>query len=252
MSWVGVVAALGLVAIGPGMAQGPHLAGGLSRSLRVLGLVAVLALAVVLAPVEQARIHTIISLHKHVTFGAWFAAIAVGGLLAPDLRGGGSCCGGAGSPVAVLVGALAVAGHAQAKQSYDDWPNSTQLTASLAPYIDATASKPVLMDDSDVAQYYLGSDFAPSHWVSTYFMHYQPPGSSTMLVGAAAFVSAIAHNYFGVVALNYGIEAPVDRVIQAAVEKNPHYEYIGKVQVHDGYGTGAYLLWVDRSVVASP
>jgi hypothetical protein len=36
-------------------------------------------------------------------------------------------------------------------------------------------------------------------------------------------------------------------VIQTAIEKNPHYEYLGKVEVHDGYGKGAYLLWMNRS-----
>jgi hypothetical protein len=249
VDWVGVIAALGLVAAVLAWRTARTSRTSSPAAWATFGLVVVLSLAVVLAPVEQARIHTVISLNKHVTFGAWFAAIAVGGLLA-RISGRRITALWRWVPVAALVAGLAVAGHAQAKQSYDDWPNSTQLTASLAPYVDATAGKPVLMDDSDVAQYYLGSDFAPSHWVSTYFMRYQPPGSTSMLVGRPAFVSAIHNSYFGVIALNFGIEAPVDRVIQKAVESNPHYEYIGKVQVHDGYGTGAYVLWVDRSVVA--
>ena len=35
----------------------------------------------VLAPLHQAQIHTLISLHKHVIFGAWFGAIVAGYLL---------------------------------------------------------------------------------------------------------------------------------------------------------------------------
>ena len=41
-------------------------------------LPAVLAAAALLVPAEQARLHTTVSLHKHVVFGAWFAAIAAG------------------------------------------------------------------------------------------------------------------------------------------------------------------------------
>ena len=41
-------------------------------------LLAVLALAGLLGPVEQARLHTLASLNKHVGLGAWFAAIAAG------------------------------------------------------------------------------------------------------------------------------------------------------------------------------
>jgi hypothetical protein len=45
-------------------------------------LIRVLALSVVLVPIEQARIDTTVSLHKHVVFGAWFAAMAAGYVLA--------------------------------------------------------------------------------------------------------------------------------------------------------------------------
>ena len=41
-------------------------------------LVPVLAAAGLLVPAEQARLHTAVSLQKHVVFGAWFAAIAAG------------------------------------------------------------------------------------------------------------------------------------------------------------------------------
>ncbi len=45
-------------------------------------LVPVLAAAGLLVPAEQARLHTTVSLQKHVVFGAWFAAIAAGYALA--------------------------------------------------------------------------------------------------------------------------------------------------------------------------
>ena len=45
-------------------------------------LVTVLAVAGLLVPLKQARIHTTTSLHKHVDFGAWLAAAAAGYALA--------------------------------------------------------------------------------------------------------------------------------------------------------------------------
>ena len=41
-------------------------------------LLAVFTAAVVLGPLEQARLHTLASLNKHVGLGAWFGAIAAG------------------------------------------------------------------------------------------------------------------------------------------------------------------------------
>ncbi len=41
-------------------------------------LLAILAATGLLAPLQQARIHTLLSLDKHIAFGAWFAAIPAG------------------------------------------------------------------------------------------------------------------------------------------------------------------------------
>ena len=41
-------------------------------------LLAMLAVAALLGPLEQAHLHTAASLDKHVGLGAWFAAIAAG------------------------------------------------------------------------------------------------------------------------------------------------------------------------------
>ena len=60
-----VLAALGAVLASRGQGRGKLLP-------------AVLAAAALLVPAEQARLHTTVSLQKHVVFGAWFAAIAAG------------------------------------------------------------------------------------------------------------------------------------------------------------------------------
>ena len=60
-----VLAVLGAVLASRGEARGKFLP-------------AILAAAALLVPAEQARLHTTVSLQKHVVFGAWFAAIAAG------------------------------------------------------------------------------------------------------------------------------------------------------------------------------
>lgn len=66
-TWIGVVAALAVV--GAVLATRDD-----SLQTRTRVLLTVYALAAFLSPIEQARIHTLTSLDKHVDFGAWFAA----------------------------------------------------------------------------------------------------------------------------------------------------------------------------------
>jgi len=68
LSWIGLVAAIAVVAAV------------LAWSVRSASawLMTLLAGASLIVPLEQARIHTLTSLNKHIDFGAWFAAMAAG------------------------------------------------------------------------------------------------------------------------------------------------------------------------------
>ena len=69
-------------------------------------LLAVLAAAAVLGPLEQARLHTLASLNKHVGLGVWFAAIAAGYAVDRFLAAASACWAQAvacGACVAALV-----------------------------------------------------------------------------------------------------------------------------------------------------
>ena len=69
-SWTGVIIALALCGV---------IASWISRrTSRLTWLLAVLTAAALLGPLEQAHLHTLDSLNKHVGLGAWFAAIAAG------------------------------------------------------------------------------------------------------------------------------------------------------------------------------
>lgn len=214
-------------------------------------LTLLLAATVALAPIEQARIHTTVSLHKHVTFGGWFAAIAVGAMFA-TLSGPVWRKWWRWAPVLTVVTALLVIGRGQAAGSFQTWPNTTRLMASMAPYVAATADKPVLMDGSEVARYYLGSRYPVWHWANTYYLQYQPPGSTKLLFGEEAFRSAIRHDYFGVVAFNQLDESYwMNGIVEQAIAKNSHYHYLGRVYIHDSAGAGWYALWLDRTPEAA-
>ena len=87
-------------------------------------LLAVMAAAGMLAPLEQARIHTITSLHKHVDFGAWLAAPAAGYALAQlsrisKRRVVSIAAAGLVATAVVPVGAI---GSAQAEKLFRAWP----------------------------------------------------------------------------------------------------------------------------------
>ena len=144
---------------------------------------AVLATAGVLVSANQARIHTATSLSKHVDFGAWFAAVAAGYLLARLYRASRRMPLRAFAGLAVC-GALVpsgVIGRAQGAGFFQAWPNTTQVTQTLGSL---TRSHPgnYLAEDYDVPAYYLENEITWQRWSNTWYFTYTPrgqPGSSS-------------------------------------------------------------------------
>ena len=94
-------------------------------------LPAVLAAAALLAPAEQARLHTTVGLQKHVVFGAWFAAIAAGYAMARLSRVDPGR--GWAAVMALPIAASTLFGSmGQAASLYEVWPNSAALSVSSA------------------------------------------------------------------------------------------------------------------------
>jgi glycosyltransferase involved in cell wall biosynthesis len=217
-------------------------------TLATAGLIAVLALAVVLAPANQARIHTTTSLSKHVTFGAWFGAVGCGWLL-------GAVAGrrprspwrlGVAGLAAVVAGAalipMGVAGTHQARALDGEWPRSTAVVDALRPLV-AGQNQPVLMDNAEVARYYLQDELSLPHWIDTFYFAYTPPGSRAALVDGPAYAAAIRRGYFSVIALDYGEQIRVDRVIAQAVHDSGRYSWVGDYTDYDAYGRDTYVVW---------
>jgi len=191
----------------------------------------VLLAAGVLVPLEQARLHTTVSLQKHVVFGAWFAAIAAGYALARLSR----VDPGHGWAVVMalpIAASTAFGSMGQAAALCGVWPNSTDLMSVLRA---ETHSHPgnYLAEDYDVEAYYLRGDVPWQHWSSTYYFSY--PG---VRPGAASYQAAIDRHYFSLVVLDFGDTAGTERQIIADMRQAGGY--------HVAARAGRFTVWATQ------
>jgi len=213
-----VLAAIGAVLSSRGEARGKFLP-------------AVLVAAALLAPAEQARLHTTVSLEKHVVFGAWFAAIAAGYAMARFSR----VDPGRGWAVvlALPIAASTLFGSmGQAAALYRVWPDSASLVGVLRS---AAGSHPgdYLAEDYDVEAYYLRAEVPWPRWSSTYYFTY--PGA---LPGAPSYQAAISSHFFSLVILDFGDTAATDNQITADMSHAGGYYILARV--------GPYTIWAAR------
>jgi hypothetical protein len=219
-------------------------------------LLAVLALAALLVPADQAGLQTLASLNKHGDMGAWFAVIAAG--YAADRL---VAAAPAGQMRVLTCGACVVAlafpvtiGAAQSRAFATDWPNSASFTAIVRPLVDQGGGH-LLVEDPSVAEYYLPAGSQWQRWSSTRNIILPSgastghPGKAAGVVGAgnpAAFARYIAAGYFSLVALNYTDTTALDHAISADLHRNPHYHIVQVVPFGPGPpgpAPGTYVVW---------
>jgi hypothetical protein len=191
-------------------------------------LPAVLAAAAFLVPAEQARLHTAVSLQKHVVFGAWFAAIAAGYAMARMSRVDPGR-GWAAVMALPIVASTLFGSMGQAASLYKVWPNSAAVVSVLRSAIRDHPGN-YLAEDYDVEAYYLRADVPWQRWSSTYYFRY--PGS---LPGAASYQAAISSHYFSLVILDFGDTAAADREIVADMRDAGGYYVLAHV--------GRFTIW---------
>jgi hypothetical protein len=194
-------------------------------------LPAVLLAAGLLVPLEQARLHTTVSLQKHVVFGAWFAAIAAGYALARLSRVDPGH--GWAAVMALPIAASTVFGSmGQAAALYGVWQNSAELMTVLRAM---THSHPgnYLAEDYDVEAYYLRGAVPWQHWSGTYYFSY--PGARP---GAVSYQAAISRHYFSLVILDFGDTAGTDRQITADMRQAGGYHVAARV--------GRFAIWATQ------
>jgi hypothetical protein len=241
--WVGITALLGVV----GAAVITHA----WRHWPTTLLAWTLAGAAFLASAEQARIHTYVSLFKHVGYGAWFASAAGGYLLAALPRAAGRARSAgvsvrrsawwlrAAVTAAVLAGTVGVL---IVDAQYQGWPDSRGLTAAIH-----RLGKPggnYLAEDYDVPAYYLRHSVGWAQWSDTFYFGYTDPATGQYLQNTAAYADAIRHRYFAVIALAFGDTYTTDQVIVHDISRYGGYRLAEVIPYADASGEGEYKIWI--------
>jgi hypothetical protein len=218
-------------------------------------LLAVLTIAAILGPAEQANLHTAASLNKHVGLGAWFAAIAAGYAVARfvDAAAAGrtrtlTC----GACVLALVFPLSL-GIDQSHAFSTSWPNSSSFIAIFRPLADRSTGH-LLVEDPSIAEYYLPTGSQWQRWSSTRNI-VLPSGTSSGgpsqkagVVGAGnagTFALYIERHYFYLVALNNADTASLDLRIDADLRRwNYHIVQVVPYGIEvPPIGKGTYVIW---------
>ncbi len=196
----------------------------------------ILAAAALLVPAEQTRLHTTVSLQKHVVFGAWFAAIAAGYAMARLSR---VDPGHGWAPVMALpIAAATLFGSmGQAASLYEVWPNAAGVVGVLRPAIQSHPGN-YLAEDYDVEAYYLRDEVPWQHWSSTYYFSYQG-----IIPGVPSYAAAINDHYFSLVILNFGDTATTDTQITADMRHAGGYYVLAR--------TGRFTIWASRTATLS-
>ncbi|MEY9870977.1 hypothetical protein ABH931_000431 [Streptacidiphilus sp. MAP12-33] len=239
-SWVGALLVLTLIALVVSWFASRR-RGGVRAEF---WLVLVLLGAGAAAPVNQIRIHTWLSLQKHVDFGAWFACIAVGVLLARVFvvlarRVHASL---AVATSAALVGVLGCVGASQANDMFSAWPNSSPLIGTLKPYIQKGTDQ-YLVEDYDVVAYYFKDDSNWQQWSDLVGKTYQDPVTHQVLTGADAIKAAVAAHQYQVVVLDFAQTAAIDAAVQPALKK-AGYRVLTTVVSTEGRTSAKYTIYL--------
>jgi 4-amino-4-deoxy-L-arabinose transferase-like glycosyltransferase len=227
--WVGLILVIGLRGLV------------IADSTRVRLICAALAGAVVLAPLEQARIHTQTSLDKHVAFGAWFGAIALGYVLARAVET--SKYLGWRIPVAT-IGLIALVGIPQASSFYSSWPNGAAFITVMQRLVAAKPRAPILAEQGPLVDYYL--DLPPRQLTNNVgAFWYWDPLRNQAVSGTAAYLEAIRYHYFSVIELDFSFSSreQVDQELQAALRQAGGYRLVETIPWTDRFGSADFDIW---------
>jgi len=191
-TWLWLVVALAIIAVVVSFKD----------SLRTRLLCIVLTGAMLLAPLHQAQIHTLTSLHKHVDFGAWFGAIAAGYILA---RAAEYCRAKGWRILVAATGVVVFTGIIQTDALFPTgWPDMTGTVAIMGRVIPADHC-PCFVMSNTVVEYYLLSRVSPiedGDITGPFGFHYWDNKEHKDLAGEVAYTHAIRDHYFSAVEID--------------------------------------------------
>jgi hypothetical protein len=232
-NWIGIVCVIALVGV---------MVCSVRRDGRIrLALLSVLAVSGLLAPLNQARIHSTVSLSKHVDIGAWFAAVAAGyalSRLTPLSRRKALQLAATGVVAVAVVVPGAMTGQTQSWAMFHNWPDSTGLVADMRAL---TIQYPghYLAEDYDVLTYYLENRTSWQQWSGTWYFRYSPPGDARPLTDLAAYRAAITRHFFSLIVLDFEATPQTDQALTADIRESGGYKVVDVVPS----SVGQYTIW---------
>jgi 4-amino-4-deoxy-L-arabinose transferase-like glycosyltransferase len=226
--WVGMVIVIALVGAVMSLSAGP----------RTRLLCAALTSAALLAPLDQMHIHTLTSLHKHVVFGAWFAAIAAGYALDHVLQVNWAKTR---IVVAAVLVFLALTGAMEASALDRQWPNAARMAAGMSRVVEP-GDHNYLIEESSVAEYYLYPRLKPTDVNNTWYFAYRTPEGKN-LTGMNAYRCAIQNHYFEAVELDYSLTRQTSKQIAAMLRQHGSYRLMESFTYSYAFGHSSFQIW---------
>ena len=210
-------------------------------------LAVVLFTAAVVAPLNQARIGTLVSLQKHAVFGAWFGCILVGRLFIALRvhrwrRNVALAIAGAGTA------ALLPITMNQASSAYQ-WPSmNPAFIAALRPLVHDGTQRYLIEGSAYITAYYVGVPNSTQWKESPSYTVVNASGQT--LTGMAALTYGIEDEKFTLVILS-GV-GPYEPDIQEVLAKHPQYQRIATLPPDTTQPGGRdFTVWRLNGVQAS-
>lgn len=209
-------------------------------------LVAVLAGAFLIAPVYHLVRGEIVSLHKHVAYGAMFAAPLAGYALSRWWGNeGDDGLGFRRLTTIVVVGWLAYNGLNGARLLYHEWPDGTAAAEVLRRELTPTSR--VLAEEYEIPRLAAYGLVPDKNWVSTEWTGFPYPwpypASRDGATGLDAMREAIRDGWFDLIAFRYGPTEVVDRELESVVLASGRYTEIASIPYTTRFGAARYRIW---------
>jgi 4-amino-4-deoxy-L-arabinose transferase-like glycosyltransferase len=195
-----------------------------------------------LVPLYHTYKGELVSLDKHLAFSMFFLA-PLAGFAITSLAGLWQKRSVRLSWFTVLALCLLTfpLGLQQARNLYEDWPSSTQLTTFLRPKVHQGIGH-YLAEDYDVLRYNLKNETGIWQWSSLDWFVYTDKEKHN-LSGEAAYKAAIQEGYFDLIELSYGYHTPLAMQINQNLIASKHYDFVARIPCHTSYGQGYFWLW---------
>lgn len=231
-TYIGIIMALAVI--------GTRLSWHTSQRQRLLGVV--LTVALVLAPLEEARIHTTTSLYKHVVFGGLFGTIIAGYALAKATEVNNAKGWRVGVAAVVFCGLV---GFGQASDMFGYWPSSPKMIQTVSRLV-AGSPGAILTDEWSVIRYYLYKNGYSVDNTNVYTfsdpvisMYTEPTGLFR------GYANAIRSNRFEVaeIDLTSGKLSQGDKIILTALQSASGYRLSARIPWTDAYNHGWFEIW---------